>query len=221
MRKYDLYIFDFDYTLGDTTKAIAESINYGLVSLNHEPQPLEKIIPTIGITLHDAYFILTGVSPTPNEEKNADKFFGFFMEKADTCITESAELYEYTVPLLKKIKASGAKTAIVTTKAKYRIEEILERFGISFLIDVIVGSDIVTNPKPHPESVFAALSETGFSAENTVYIGDSVVDARAAAAGQVDFIGVLTGTTNRDILEKDNNINIFNDLGELYNEYLA
>lgn len=221
MRNYKLYIFDFDYTLGDTTTAIAESINYGLVNLNHKAQPVDKIKPTIGITLHDAYFLLTGVPHTPAEEENAEKFFRFFMEKADTCMSQTAELYEYTIPLLKKLRENGVKTAIVTTKAKHRIDAILDRFEISGLVDVVVGSDIVKNPKPNPESVRLALSLTNTKAEDTIYVGDSIVDAKTASAGNVDFIGVLTGTTNHDILVKEKHIKIFKDLGELYNEYLA
>ena len=221
MKDYKLYFFDFDYTLGDTTEAIVRSINYGLKQMGHAEATEEAIRATIGLTLEEAYFVLTGVPRTEEEEKNSHTFHDHFMVEANICMTASARLYDYTLPSLRRIKEKGGKTAIVTTKYKFRIEQIFEKFNSSELIDIIVGSDTVKNPKPDPESVEYVLKELNTSPEDAVYIGDSEVDAKTAKAGGIDFIGVLTGTTKREELQKYDNIDIFNDLGEFYNEYLA
>ena len=52
-------IFDFDYTLGDSTNGIALSINYALEKLGYEAKELTTIKKTIGLSLKDTYTVLT------------------------------------------------------------------------------------------------------------------------------------------------------------------
>ena len=51
-------IFDFDYTLGDSTNGIALSINYALEKLGYALPPIEDIKKTIGLSLTETYFAL-------------------------------------------------------------------------------------------------------------------------------------------------------------------
>ena len=43
--------FDFDYTLGDSTPAIAEGYRLGFADLGLDPPTLEQVRHTIGMTL--------------------------------------------------------------------------------------------------------------------------------------------------------------------------
>ena len=53
-------IFDFDYTLGDSTEGIVQSVNYALAKLGAGQSEAEEIRKTIGLSLHDTYQVLTG-----------------------------------------------------------------------------------------------------------------------------------------------------------------
>ena len=53
-------IFDFDYTLGDSTKGIITCTDYALLKLGEEKKSTEEIKKTIGINLNDTYKILSG-----------------------------------------------------------------------------------------------------------------------------------------------------------------
>ena len=52
-------IFDFDYTLGDSTNGIALSINYALEQLDYPSRSIDEIKKTIGLSLKETYFKLT------------------------------------------------------------------------------------------------------------------------------------------------------------------
>ena len=47
--------FDFDYTLGDSTSAIAEGYRLGFLELGLDPPTVEQVRHTVGLTLADGY----------------------------------------------------------------------------------------------------------------------------------------------------------------------
>ena len=209
-------IFDFDYTLGDSTEGILACIAYGLEKLGFPPASREDMRATIGLSLGPTLEKLTGCGDT----EAAREFTRLFMEKADEVMVASARFYPDALPLLESLHNAGIKTAIVTTKASYRIEGILEKFGARSLVDVIMGSDMVEHEKPHPEPVLMALPLLGVEAGEALYVGDSPVDAQCAASAGVAFAGVLTGTAGREALEAFPHVRVGETLTEVCKEVL-
>ena len=205
-------IFDFDYTLGDSTGGIVKSAKYAFEKMGEDSKTESEIIKTIGLSLEETYEALTGKECPENKKL----FRKYFIEKADEVMVMSTELYENTLYVLEKLKENGFKTAIVTTKLNSRIQSILKKFDASHLIDVIVGVENVENVKPHPEGLFLALDELQLKREEVYYVGDSHVDAKAAEKAEIDFIGVLTGTTTKEDFDRYRNICICNDIKEVY-----
>ena len=94
------------------------------------------------------------------------------------------------------------RLGIVSTKYRYRIEDVLGREGLLELFEVIVGGEDVSEFKPDPESLNLALGKMGISPEAVLYVGDSVVDAEAAMRAGVPFAAVLSGSTPREAFSK-------------------
>ena len=86
---YKAFIFDFDYTLGDSTEGIVQSVLFALSQLHEGSRTTEEIRRTIGLSLKDTYFTLTS---NMSEEK-ADLFAKYFKQKAD-------EVMVVTIPIL-------------------------------------------------------------------------------------------------------------------------
>lgn len=193
MMKYSTVIFDFDYTLGDTTVGITESITYALSQMNQPVPDREQMRKAIGMSLAKTYAFLTG-----NESREeAGRFARLFKEKADKVMTASATIYPEAVFLLKELKKQHIKTGIVTTKYRHRIEGILAKFSMAGYIDEIIGSDNVKTEKPNPEGLLAMvkLLANGSFASHALYVGDSLIDAETAQNAGIDFAAVTTGTT--------------------------
>jgi len=102
------------------------------------------------------------------------------------------------VQSFRALRDRGLRTAIVSTKFRYRIEDILRRADSSGLVDVIVGGEDVAQHKPHPEGLLRALRLLDVHASRAVYVGDHSVDAQAAASAEIPFVGVLTGVTDAE-----------------------
>lgn len=209
-QKYTALIFDFDYTLGDTTLSIAASINYALERLGYAPRSVGEIRKTIGYPLQIAFRMLTGESDAEKERR----FFDEFQIKADEVMTADARLYPDTERLL---RTWGRKYAIgiVSTKHRFRIEDILRKFALTDCVSVVVGNEDVEYEKPDPESVLLAVRLIGVQPGQALYVGDSLVDAEAAARAGIDFAGVTTGTTTREQFEAFPAVAVVRDLKDL------
>ncbi|MCG3173150.1 MAG: Phosphoglycolate phosphatase [Myxococcota bacterium] len=77
----------------------------------------------------------------------------------------------------------------VVTNRGPSLHVLLNHFDIAGLFSTAVHIGRVRSPKPDPEGLELALAELGLSAGEAAYIGDSPVDAQAAQAAGVCFIG--------------------------------
>lgn len=66
--------------------------------------------------------------------------------------------------------------------------------------DIIIGGEDVKQAKPDPQGIKKALRRLHRRKSETLYIGDSTVDAETAQAAKVDFVGVLNDMTTREEL---------------------
>lgn len=207
---YKTVLFDFDYTLGDSTNGIVQCENYALRELGYQEKTVPEIKRTVGLSLKEIFRELTG----SNDENKSERFIKLFREKADEVMTDSASLYEGAEEMFAEFKRRGIKTGIVTTKFHYRITEILKKFGIAELVDVIIGGDDVIHEKPAPDSLLKAVEILGKDKRGFLYVGDSYVDALAARAAGIDFAAVLTGTTSN--FSDYDKVFVANDLKEIF-----
>ena len=74
---------------------------------------------------------------------------------------------------------------------------------------------VVSNHKPHPESVAITMEGLGHIADETVVIGDSVYDLEMANNARVDAIGVTTGIHDKDHLASKNPVSVVDSLEDV------
>lgn len=208
---YRAIIFDFDYTLGDSTDGIVLSANYALNQLGIVEKSVDEIRKTIGLSLRDTYVSLTGKS----DPKEAALFSEYFKEKADFVMVGHTKLYSGVKESLLRLRNAGVRTGIVTTKFHYRIEQILRKFDAMDMIDFIVGAEDVKIEKPDPEGLLWVMEHLKLKNEEILYVGDSLVDARTAQNAGVNFAGVLTGTTMREDFQNFPNLYIGENVGKV------
>lgn len=187
---YKAVIFDFDYTLGDTTDGIVKSVDYALEHLGYAAKSVSEIKRTVGLSLKETFAALTGC----HDSEQSERFVKLFRKKADEVMTESAVLYDCVPEILRELHKT-LKIGIVTTKFHYRIEAILRKFSIEEMVDVIIGGEDVKEEKPSPEGLLKAVDMLESEKHKVLYVGDSYIDATAAQSAGVDFAAVLTGTT--------------------------
>lgn len=208
---YTTYLFDFDYTLADSSRGIVTCFRLVLNRHGYTDVTDEEIKRTIGKTLEESFSILTGVT-------DAGRLEGFkneYRKEADTHMTINTVLFLETKSVLLALKDAGASIGIISTKYRFRIKELVDVHFPGNFFDIIVGGEDVKAAKPSPEGVLLALKELHASKAETLYIGDSTVDAATAKAAGVSFAGVTHGVTTAEELSKYPHWKIMSSLEEL------
>ncbi len=217
--KYQGVFFDFDYTLGDSTPAIAEGYRLGFQALGLEPPTVEQVRHTIGLTLADGYSLITGDYDRSRQAAFRHQFEITVGVKARgddrKLMIEGTTLFPGAPGLLQALREAGVRTAIVSTKPGDTIRRIFAHQGRLDLLDLVVGGDEVQHAKPHPEGLGTALEKLGLCPEQVLFCGDTVIDAATAQAGRCEFCAVLNGTTKAEAFERFPCVHIAPDLGEL------
>lgn len=212
MGKYKAYIFDFDLTLADSSKGILICFKHTLSEFGY-PIPSDKeIYNTIGMTLVDAFDVLTGI---PNNSQREEMRL-VYVKKADEEMVKNTFFYDNTLAILQTLQNAGVKVGIVSTKFRYRIEDTFKYHGGSFPVDEIVGGEDVFNAKPSPDGLNLIIERLKVDRCDVLYIGDSYIDAETAQNAGVDFAGVTTGSTSKIDFERYPHIYIGKDLLDIF-----
>jgi phosphoglycolate phosphatase len=209
--KYKAVLFDFDYTLADSSRGIVTCFQNVLRRHGYVNVDDEVIKRTIGKTLENSFSILSGVT----DPEQLEAWRKAYVNEANTCMTVNTFIYPDTLPVLEALKEQGLKVGIISTKYRFRIVEFFEQYLPPEWFDVIVGGEDVTKHKPDSQGVSIALAKLNLPASQVLYVGDSAVDGETALNSGVAFIGVTTGVTARDELAGFPYMGIINHLKEM------
>ena len=191
MPPYRAVCFDFDYTLGDSTDSIVAGFQYAFPILGFPSPDRETVRGTIGYLLEDAYTMLTG----DGDAEHRARFRALFLEAAQERQRTETLLFPGAPELLRGLRAQGVPAAIVSTKRGDTIQAILAHHGLEDEVELVIGSADVTRHKPDPEGLRLAMERLGAAPEETLFCGDTVLDAGAARNAGCPFAAVLNGTT--------------------------
>jgi phosphoglycolate phosphatase len=187
-------LFDFDFTLADSTAGAVECVNHALLACGFPAAEREAIRRSVAYPLPEVLARLTGVE----DDAAAAAFAQAFINRADEVMAPLTTLFPGVVPAVTELRARGLATGIVSTKFRYRIQSILANHDAGDLFDVIVGGEDVRQHKPHPESLQRALARLELGTTEALYVGDHPVDAQAAEAAGVPFVIVRSGVARED-----------------------
>jgi len=186
-------IFDFDYTLADSSEGVLECINFALDRMGLDRVSSEAACRTIGLSLSETFLTLG----KHHEPHRCEEFHQLFVQRADDVMVSFTQLYEWVPATVEALRERDLKLGIVSTKYRRRINEVLRRESVHDGFAVVIGGDDVKQHKPHPQGLLDAIEELECSPESVIYVGDSVVDAEVAKRAGVPLIVVLSGVTPR------------------------
>ncbi len=208
---FNTIIFDFDFTLADSSKGTYKCINYALKRLDYPVVSIKETNKTIGLSLENTFEKLTG----KRELEVKNQFKQLFIECADRQMAKNTFIYKTVPKTIKIIKENNIKTGIVSTKFRYRINDILDRYKIKEYFDLVIGGEDVTNNKPDPEGINKFISVLELKKDDCVLIGDSLIDAETAKNAEISFIPILTGTTTKEDFKSYNSLLCLDEFSDI------
>ena len=204
-------IFDFDYTLADSSQGAFECINFALEEMGLDRVSAESACRTIGLSLHETFLTLA----EHHEPRRCAEFHQLFVRRAEEVMSNLTVLYEPVPAMVEALRERGFRLGIVSTKYRRRINEVLEREALLHGFQVVIGGEDVEQHKPHPQGLLEAMKKLECSPASVVYVGDSVVDAELAKRIGVPLIVVLSGVTPREHFDDYEPISILENISEL------
>lgn len=201
-------IFDLDGTLSDPSLGITRCFHHALSSHGYETPDVELLKQCIGPQIDHAFrSIIPGV-----EEGEITRLITSYRERyADIGYAENS-LYPGIVDALDRLKRTGFKLGVCTSKRKDYSDRILSMFDIARFFDFVSGGDVGISK----QSQLKELLDTKTISPDAIMIGDRAVDINAASANALQAVGVLWGFGSYEELSEAGPVAILKAVPEIY-----
>jgi len=186
--------FDLDGTLLDTARDMAGALNLLLAEEGREPVGLEVLRPQVSngaIALVRAGFPEFSVGSEAFESLR-ERFLRIYSSAicVHTCLFPGFET------VLATLEAHSLPWGIITNKAGWLTEPILESLGLRSRAACVVSGDTLAHRKPHPRPLLHAAEAIAVAPGDCVYLGDALRDVQAACAAGMVPLGARFGYVN-------------------------
>lgn len=192
---YETVVFDLDGTLVDTIGLIVASYQHAFRTVLGHEEDERRIRAWIGQPLLRCF---QEASP-----ERADELFAAYTEWNEANTARLVRGYAGVPGLLGDLAAAGVRVAVATSKRRPPALWALELTGLTTLVPVVVTMEDTSVHKPDPTPLLLAVAKAGGEAGRAAYVGDAVVDLRAAHAAGMAGIGVLWGAGEEQALRAE------------------
>ena len=212
---FEAVIFDWDGTLADTRKVILASFHKALRDTLNCDATDEFIERRIGVGAAGTFreiLLEKGISFDDALIKRlVEVKVQVEIEK-----TNEAELFEGAQELLESLKGK-VKLALASMNNRDVIDHMLNELKVREFFSVVLTGDEVTKSKPDPEIFLKSALKLGTRPNKCVVVEDSIFGVKAAKAGKMGCVAVLTGVYSKEELGKANPDLIVDSLKEKAN----
>jgi len=122
------------------------------------------------------------------------------MEKYEMESAKSTQLVPGILETLRTLKQMKLKLGLFTVNSRKATEHILSTFRLKSFFKTVVTRDSVSFVKPNPIHLETVLKTLKAKPEETIVVGDSVLDMKAARGLNIFAVGTTTGFATQEQL---------------------
>ena len=193
MKNYSTVLFDLDGTLFDSGEGVKNSVVYALDKFGIKVEDRDALGCFIGPPLTVSFKTFYGF-----DEENADRGVAFYREYYKEKGIFEGYVYDGIEECLKRLKDSGKKIVVATSKPEVFAKKILRLFDIEKYFDFVGGATLDHTRVEKSAVLSYALDSVGADRDSSILVGDRVYDAEGARACGIDSLGVLYGHGSRE-----------------------
>ena len=190
-------VFDLDGTILDTLGDLSNSVNFALVKNNLPTRTQSEVRSFVGNGIR---LLIERAVPDGTGSEIVDACFEDFKSHYKENSAVLTKAYDGIEELLSELNAKGMKTAVVSNKADFAVQTLVEKY-FKGLFDYSVGEKEGVRRKPYPDSLICAMDYLGVSKDDCVYVGDSDVDIETARNSGIKCICVTWGFRDESFLK--------------------
>ena len=117
--------------------------------------------------------------------------------------------------LIRTAAGRGLQVVYCTSGSERDTADFRRKIGCDDVVAAVVSASDVSQSKPAPDIVRAALDAVGVAPERAVMVGDTVYDVRAATAAGVACIGLMCGGIGEPALQEAGAVAVYGNPSEL------
>jgi pyrophosphatase PpaX len=190
--RWKTVLFDLDGTLADTIPLIVASYQHAFRAVLGEEIAQDRARAWIGRPLLDAL-----LEESPEHGHELDRVYREWnLANTDRLIRRYPGMPE----LLLALGAAGVRMAVATSKRRETAYLALRGVGLDGLVEVAAALEDTGTHKPDPAPLLFATRALEVAPGECVYVGDAVVDVRAAQAAGMDAVAVTWGAATEEAL---------------------
>jgi phosphoglycolate phosphatase len=171
-------LFDLDGTLLDTAPDMVGALN--TLRRDEGLAPLPYDLVRSGVSHGAARLISTGFPHA--SDAAAAALLSRYLDIYRGTLSAGTRLFPGMDEVLDALESRGLKSGIVTNKAAWLTEPLLEQLGLRTRFACVVSGDTLPERKPHPSPLLHAARLAGVSPGDCIYVGDAERDVQAAHA---------------------------------------
>ncbi|WP_251546028.1 HAD family hydrolase [Limosilactobacillus caecicola] len=193
------FMFDFDGTLADSGEVCTLATQKAFIK-NQLPAPTkQQVLDYMGLPIETFFPMLAPQASAKVLEQLYADFRMYCTQYEDS----ETKLFDGITTTLKGLHDAGKHLFILSSNSSQTIQHHLERFQIERFFTEIVGSDMVQNFKPDPESVNRVVHDFNLNRDRSVMIGDARYDLQMGKNAAVKTCGATWGAFNVASLRKE------------------
>lgn len=186
---YHAAIFDLDGTLIDSWPSLVATLQECLPSCHALDFSLLRLELSTGI---NPMFRLAAAQvgiETRQQEHVCAQLLARYLDE----FVLDAPLYPGVSELLTQLQATGVRVGICTNRDRISSLRLLDHHNLGSTVEAITCLGDTEYQKPHPQPLHACLARLSALPGQTLFVGDSRIDAQCADAAGVAFAAHLNG----------------------------
>ena len=207
-----LIILDFDGTLGDTRANIVLTMRQTLQRLGYPLAEEDEIASTIGLPLEEGFRQLLPELPEDKVLECALTYRDIFEVNRKKLVPK---LFPGVKETLFRLREKGYVLTVASSRSSLSLNGFLGDMGIAGYVSYVLGADSVKMAKPHPEPVLRTMEDLGYTAAETLVVGDMPVDILMGKGAGTLTCGVTYGNSSREDLAASGADFIIDGIGSL------
>lgn len=194
MKKPKLILIDLDGTLVDSVPDLAYSIDSMMQRIGRDPWGEARVRDWVGNGVEKLVKrALVGQLEGEPDSSEFERAYPIFLELYQQHNGEKSRLYPGVKEGLAFLASAGYTLGCITNKAARFSEPLLEALGIRDPFGIVVSGDSLPRKKPDPMPLLHAADFFELKPSDSLMLGDSVSDVKAARAAGFQVICVNYG----------------------------
>ena len=186
-------IFDLDGTLADTAPDLLGATNAVLAAQGRALLDLGHLRHMVGFGAKALIAQAMEASGAPVTESQMPPLVDIFIAHYTAHIADNSRLFPGVAETLARLKAGGARLAVLTNKPQGLTDLVLPELALDGIFSAVYGAGRKAYTKPDPRIFHDVVEDCGGG--QAVMIGDSITDLNTARAAGAPCILMSYGFT--------------------------